>query len=275
MPPKPGFQHPSSPGFGYRVDLSSSFAYGDIGITTNRLKGGFDGEAYIAPDRYTRILAGHYSVDFYPVGFDTGVVPAYLSSSVVGVPLPGGRINCNAVAAGLPTCPANLHTSQNDASVQDRVEVLSLQKMIYIGGLLPIVISPTYVSEKGAIGGYDDRFLAWDLKNSTYHQVHLRTEQKKSIFVTVPLRRVAKTVRHVDGRSDLEPQYDGRKLHGKQRADLRGDGSTVLCERFDDVLFSAVAFADIRTGRPVFRKHRDVHRRRLAPGRRPPNPRYS
>ncbi len=186
VPPKPGFQHPNSPGFGYRVDLSSSFAYGDIGIRTNHLKGGFDGEAYIAPDRYTRILAGHYSVDFYPVGFDTGTVPAYLSSGVVGVPLPGGRINCAVVAAGLPTCPANLNTGQNDASVQDRVEILSLQKMIYVGGLLPIVISPTYVSEKGSIGGYDDRFLAWDLKNATYHQVHLRTEQKKSIFLTVP-----------------------------------------------------------------------------------------
>ena len=183
---KPGFIHPSAPGFGYRVDLSSSFAYGDIGIATNRLKGGFDGEAYIAPDRYTRVLAGHYSVDFYPLGFDTGVVPSYISSSVAGFPLPGGRIDCHVVAAGAPTCPANLNAGQNDASVQDRVELLSLQKLMYIAGRLPIVISPTYVSEKGSIGGYDDRFLAWDLKNSTYHQVHLRTEQKKSVFLTVP-----------------------------------------------------------------------------------------
>ena len=183
---KRGFIHPSGPGFGYRVDLSSSFAYGDIGIATNHLKGGFDGEAYIAPDRYTRILAGHYSVDFYPIGFDTGAVPSNISSGVVGVPLPGGRIDCHVVAAGAPTCPANLHAGQNDASVQDRVELLSFQKLFYIGGRLPIVISPTYVSEKGSIGGYDDRFLAWDLKASTYHQVHLRTEQKKSVFLTIP-----------------------------------------------------------------------------------------
>ena len=185
--PKQGFVHPNSPGFSYRVDLSSSFAYGDIGIASNHLKGGFDAEVIYAPERYTRILAGHYSVDFYPVGFDTGVVPAYLSSGVVGVPLPGGRINCNVVATGVPTCPANLHTGQNDASVQDRVEVLSLQQIVYLGGLLPIVISPTYVSEKGSIGGSDDRFLAWDLKNSTFRDVHLRTEQKKSIFVSLPL----------------------------------------------------------------------------------------
>lgn len=185
--PKPGFLHPSSPGFAYRVDLSSTFAYGDIGIANNHLKGGFDGEVYYAPERYTRIFAGHYSVDFYPVGFDTGIVPAYVSSGVVGAPLPGGRINCNVVAAGAPTCPANLKTGQNDASVQDRVEVLSVQKLVYIAGLLPIVISPTYVSEKASIGGYDDRFLAWDLKNSTSLSVHLRTQQKKSIFVSLPL----------------------------------------------------------------------------------------
>ena len=183
--PKVGFLHPSSPGIDYTLDLSSAFPYGNVGINHNNLKGGFDAQVFISPERYTRILAGYYNVDLYPVGFDTGTVPTYIQNTLLGAG--AGRTNCTAiVGGGNPICPAPLHTLQNDAGVQQRVAILSLQKIVYIGGLLPIVISPSYIAQRSSIGGSDDVFLAYDPNRLGYQSVHLRTGQEKNLFVSVP-----------------------------------------------------------------------------------------
>ena len=184
---KPGFENPRSPGIAYSAELTSTLPYGNVGRSQVNLKGGFDGQIYIAPEKYTRIFAGYYDVDFYPIGFDSGTVPAYVSNAALRAPNPLGRTNC--IDAGLgafETCPARLGVFSQDAGVQDRISILSFQKIIYVGGLFPIVISPTYLSQRGSIGGGDDQFLAWDPSRGTYHDVHVRTSQKKSIFLSLP-----------------------------------------------------------------------------------------
>ncbi len=183
---KPGFEHPNSPGFAYSVELSSTLPYGKTDFPRNNLKGGFNAQVYIAPEKYTRLFAGHFSLDNYPVGFDTGVVPAYISNATLRSG-PTGRTNCLDVGlGGIETCPGHLHTFLQDVSTQDRIEIVSLQKIIYVAGLFPIVISPTYLSQRGSVAGSDDRFLAWDPDRGTYHSLNVRTSQKKSVFLSLP-----------------------------------------------------------------------------------------
>jgi|GEM_PF-460777 len=204
--PKPGFLHPDSPGFSYTADLNSTYSIGNIGYRSNNLKGGTDLAFYYAPFKYTRLFAGYYELSEYPVGFDTGTVPTYVSNQAAQFPvspsLPAnGRTYCGAFGPGhvnligqLPNCNVDLNNVvfgnnphyQNDASVQNRILVLSLQKIVYVAGLIPIVISPTYVSRKGSIGGQDDVFLAWDQKNGGYHQIHLRQAETKQVLVSLP-----------------------------------------------------------------------------------------
>jgi hypothetical protein len=194
--PKPGFQHPNSPGVSYTVDLNSTFAAGDTGYKQNNLAGGIDASAYFAPEKYTRIFAGYYQLQEYPIGFDQGIVPTYVQNGAAGFGRTG-RTSCQAFGAPgvapvnlagiVPNCPANLNTLQNDAAVKNQIFVLSLQKIVYIGGLIPIVISPTYIARKGEIGGTDDLFLAYNPSTDTYKTVHLRSAETKGVLFSLPL----------------------------------------------------------------------------------------
>jgi hypothetical protein len=194
--PKPGFLHPNSPGISYTVDLNSTFAAGDTGFKQNNLAGGVDASVYFAPEKYTRIFAGYYQLQEYPIGFDQGSVPTYVQNSVAGF-AKTGRANCEAfgppgspgtnLAGIVPNCPANLNTLQNDAAVKNQIFVLSLQKIVYVAGLIPIVISPTYIARKGEIGGTDDVFLSYNPQTDTFRQVHLRTAETKGVLFSLPL----------------------------------------------------------------------------------------
>ena len=191
--PRPGIQHPSVPGLSYTLDLSTQFPYGDTGYRRNSLPGGIDAVVFAGPDKYTRLQAGYYSVDEYPIGFDNGIVPSYVNNAAIPVlgPLLGpGRQPCQNLA-GLfggppPNCPTNLNAQQSDATTQDHAVVLSLSRMIYLGPL-PVVLSPTYSARWANVGGGNDTFLAWDNSTLSYQAVHLRTIQTKSILLTVPL----------------------------------------------------------------------------------------
>jgi hypothetical protein len=192
--PRPGIQHPSSPGFNYTLDISSAFPDGDIGFHRNSLPGGVDGAIFYGPDKYTRLQAGFYTLSEYPIGFDTGIVPSYVANGAIPVigPLLGpGRQNCNVlgglVGGKVPNCPANLQTAQQDATVRNRIITLGLSRMIYIGGVLPIVITPQYVARTASIGGSDDIFEVYNPDTLTSERLHLRTAQNKSVFVTIPL----------------------------------------------------------------------------------------
>ncbi|MBD5656391.1 MAG: hypothetical protein IAI50_14595, partial [Candidatus Eremiobacteraeota bacterium] len=210
--PKPGFLHPDSPGLSYTADLNSTYSIGNTGYRGNNLKGGTDLSVYYAPQKYTRIFAGYYELSEYPVGFDTGTVPTYVSNQAAQFPVsPGfpanGRSYCGAFGPShvnligqLPNCNVNLNNVvfgsnkyyQNDASVQNRLTILSLQKIVYVAGLIPIVISPTYVSRKGSIGGDDDVFLAWDQQHGGYHTIHLRQAETEQVLVSLPFANSSK-----------------------------------------------------------------------------------
>jgi len=204
--PKPGFQHPTSPGVSYTVDLTSSFADGSTGYRQNNLPGGIDASIYATPFKYSRVFAGYYQLHEYPIGFDTGTVPSYVSYAAAGFGNVPGRTNCQAfgppgshggtnLSGIIPNCPVNLNAIhfgsnpnyQNDAETTDRIFVASFQKIVYIAGLVPIVISPSYVARTGLIGGSNDEFLAYNPATLQYHQVRLRTAEDKSVLVSLPL----------------------------------------------------------------------------------------
>jgi len=192
--PRPGIQHPSSPGFHYTLDASSAFPNGDIGFHRNSLPGGIDGALFYGPDKYTRLQAGFYTLSEYPLGFDSGTVPSYVLNGAIPVlgPLLGpGRQNCTVlgglVGGAVPNCPANLQAAQQDATVRNRIVTLGLSRMVYIGGLFPIVITPQYVSRAGSIGGSDDIFEVYNPDTMTAQRLHLRTVQTQSVLATIPL----------------------------------------------------------------------------------------
>jgi hypothetical protein len=203
--PKPGFLHPNSPGVSYTVDLTSSFADGDTGYRQNNLPGGIDASVYASPFKYSRVFAGYYQLHEYPIGFDTGTVPSYVSYAAAGFGAIPGRTNCQAfgppgssgtnLTGLIPNCPVNLNAIhngansnyENDAETTDRIFVASFQKIVYVAGLVPIVISPSYVSRTGLIGGSNDVFLAYNPPTNQYHTIHLRTAEIKSVLFSLPL----------------------------------------------------------------------------------------
>jgi hypothetical protein len=203
--PKPGFKHPDSPGISYTVDLTSSFADGSTGYRQNNLPGGIDASIYATPFKYSRVFAGYYQLHEYPIGFDTGTVPTYVSYSAAGFGNIPGRTNCQAfgppgspgtnLSGIIPNCPVNLNKIQygnnpnyeNDAEVTDRIFVASFQKIVYVAGLVPIVISPSYVARTGLVGGSNDEFLAYNPTTFQYHQIRLRTAENKSVLFSLPL----------------------------------------------------------------------------------------
>jgi hypothetical protein len=210
--PKPGFLHPDSPGLSYTADLNSTYSIGNTGYRANNLKGGLDASLYYAPQKYIRIFTGYYELSEYPVGFDTGTVPTYVSNAAAHFPVSpefpaNGRSYCGAFGPShvnligqLPNCNVDLNNVifgsnkyfQNDASVQNRLFIASLQKIVYVAGLVPIVISPTYVARQGSIGGSDDVFLAWDQQHGGYHTIHLRQAETKQVLLSLPFANSGK-----------------------------------------------------------------------------------
>ncbi len=192
--PRPGIQHPRVPGIHYILDLSSAFPAGNYGFNRNSLAGGLDAVIFAGPDRYTRLQAGFYTLSEYPIGFDTGTVPSYVLNSaipVIGQVLGPGRTSCVLLAPllghPLPNCPADLHGLQQDATVRNQIFTVGLSRMVYLGGLYPIVITPQYVARTASIGGNNDVFQVYNYDTQTASPVYLRTTQTQSLFVTFPL----------------------------------------------------------------------------------------
>ena len=159
---KPGLPQ----GLSYNVDLSVSYAYGDVGYNA-KLPGGLDAGIGYGFTRWNRLQVGYYEIPQYPVSFSNKNVPFFLQ----GYTGPG-------------TIPQTIQSTGNtDVTTKDKFVVIVDQNLINIGKL-PIVISPTYLAHWGTVGGNNDtQTIEYDGYPST---VHLRTEQEYFLALTVP-----------------------------------------------------------------------------------------
>ncbi|HEY0798958.1 MAG TPA: hypothetical protein VGD50_07395 [Candidatus Baltobacteraceae bacterium] len=153
-------------GLSYTLDASIAVPFGNVSqndAPNPRLPGGFDAVLGYGFTPNLRVQAGYYVVQEYPIGFSTGTVPLYLQG----------------LSAPIGTAPLR----GNDATVRNGILIFNLQTLVRIGKL-PLVISPTYVSRTGTVGGHSDLTLVE--VNGFAQYVHLRTFQYKAVAFTLP-----------------------------------------------------------------------------------------
>lgn len=181
-------------GFAYSADISSAYPFGDIGSYGKRwLMGGVDGSLSYAFSPSTRVVASMYQLQHWPYGFNTGQVPVYLAGfkNPVGcADLSGG----NACGAG---AGENL-----DVATKDTFGVFMLEQLFVIKGMpgghvLPIVISPTYVTRGGQIGESPNNndVVPWAYNppdGPVFTDVPTRTAQYKAVALTLPFLKTPK-----------------------------------------------------------------------------------
>jgi hypothetical protein len=158
--PRPGL--PLGPTYG--VDLSAANAIGNIGVKAS-LPGGVDAILGYGFNRNFRIQASYYSVQEYPTGFDSGVVPLYLQ----GLASPIGS--------------ADLSANPTDVNIDDKIFIVSAQSLVQLGKL-PVVITPSYLARTGTIGGHTDATLVEI--NGFPQTVNLRTQEQYFLTATFP-----------------------------------------------------------------------------------------
>ena len=164
---KPGLPQ----GFTYNVDVSFAYPLSNVGFNAGD-PGGVDAGFGYAFSRTQRFTAGYYEVQQVPVGFANVNVPFYLQ----GFTGPG----TNLPNASLGT----VNTGVADSTTKDKIFQVGLQNLFVIGGKLPIVITPTYLTHTATIGGHADTQVIEF--NGFPTVVRLRTEQEYLIPVTLP-----------------------------------------------------------------------------------------
>lgn len=170
--PQAPLRRPSLPqGFTYNVDVSFAYPLSNVGFNAGD-PGGFDAGFGYAFDRTHRIQAGYYEIQQVPIGFSNKDVPFYLQ----GFTGPGS----NLPNASLGT----VNTGVVDATTKDKIFQVGLQNLFVLGGKLPIVITPTYLTHTAKIGGHSDEQLIEF--NGFPTTVRLRTEQEYLLGVTLP-----------------------------------------------------------------------------------------
>jgi hypothetical protein len=164
--PKRPLSSPGLPtGFAYTLDASIAFPYGHTG-SKSELPGGIDAVLSYGFSKHTRLQAGYYEFQEYPFSFNTGTVPVYLQglSSPVGL--------------------ADLSTQPIDVTTKNKILTIVSQNLFLIGGKLPIVISPTYLTRTANVGGHGDAQLIE--VNGFPQTAHLRSSQEYLLPLTIP-----------------------------------------------------------------------------------------
>lgn len=177
QPPVGGSQQKGLPtGFTYTADLSFAYPYGNIGKTGKKwLPGGFDAIAAYGFDPTTSVQASYYEIQHYPVGFNSGTVPA----CVQGLP------NCS-------TADLSQIQPQIDVTTKDKFLLLMVEKLVKLGSfhgrVIPIVISPTYVSRTSKIAASNNGtdIVPFEYNGFPVYNVHTRTAQLDSLAFTLP-----------------------------------------------------------------------------------------
>jgi hypothetical protein len=158
-------------GFSYNVDLSIAAPTSDPGFNTTD-PGGLDAGVGYGFSPENRFQAGYYEVQQVPLGFANKTVPFY----VQGLTGPGTTV---------PQATSYANTGNVNITTKDKILTLLDQNLILLGGKLPVVISPTYLSHTANVGGYGDKELVEFDGFPTV--VHTRTEQEYILPVTIPL----------------------------------------------------------------------------------------
>jgi hypothetical protein len=171
-------------GLTYGVDWSMAKSEGNTGARTNALPGGMDGLLAYGFSPHLRIQAAYYDFQEYPLAFDTGTVPTYLQ----GISPPIGA--------------TNLATNPIDATTKNNIVVLQAQNLFVIGHKLPIIITPTYLSRTGTVGGQSDLI---QIENNGFPvTVHFRTVQYYLVALTIPVLSTSKFF----GTLTIAPQWN-------------------------------------------------------------------
>lgn len=164
---KPGLPQ----GFTYNVDWSFAFPYGSINYNAG-MPGGMDAGIGYAFSRTNRLQVGYYEIQQFPIGFSNKNVPFFIQ----GFTGPGtsfGQITQS--------------TGPVDATTKDRILTAVDENLFILGGQIPIVFSPTYLSHWGTVNqsGPGSDLALIEYKGFPY-LVHQRTEQEYLLPVTLP-----------------------------------------------------------------------------------------
>ncbi len=179
--PQNPISDPSLPrGFQYTLDGSIAYPFGQTGYNA-RLPGAIDAVVSGGGNGRVRVQAGYFELQEYPIGFDSGTVPLYLQG--LGSPI-------SAVNLANPAPNAKL-----DTTIKNKILVVTEQNLFKVtlgGRVIPIVISPTYVSRNGTVGGQGDVQLVESPTTGKAYTVNLRTFQQKLLAVTLPFLSTSK-----------------------------------------------------------------------------------
>ncbi len=153
-------------GFSYTLDASFGYPLNATGKNNVNFPGGMDAVVGYGFNRNLRIQAGLYELPEYPTGFDQGTVPVYLQG------------------ISSPISSADLHAAQQDVTIKNKIFVFTEQNLFTIARKLPIVVTPTYITRTGTVGGNSDNTLI-DVGGFPQY-VRIRTFQEYLAAVTFP-----------------------------------------------------------------------------------------
>jgi hypothetical protein len=169
-------------GLTYTFDFSMATAFGNIGNHSGKwLPGGIDAVAGYGFNPTTRLVLNYYELQHYPVGFNSGTHPLYIQG------LPNGN-------------PVDLSTLQPqiDVTTKDKIGLAIFEKLFTVklkgGRVLPIVISPTYVTRTSIVAASNGNtdVVPFEYKGFPVFGVHTRTAQNYSLAVTLPFLKTPK-----------------------------------------------------------------------------------
>jgi hypothetical protein len=206
QPPVPKMQLPGDR-FGYMVDFSMAYPYGNIGDYGKQgwLMGGMDALVSYKFNWSTKVVASMFQLQHWPYGFNSGLAPVYLA----GFQNPVG---CADLSGGNACGPG---TGRNiNVRTKDTFGVFMLQKMILIKsdkipgpGAVPIIVSPTYVARGGQIGfapGNNDVVpFTYNLPDGPVENIPVRTAQYYAVALTLPFLKTPKMF----GTFTIAPQW--------------------------------------------------------------------
>jgi hypothetical protein len=189
----------------WMVDFSMATPYGNIGSYGKQgwLMGGMDAMLGYKFNWSTKVLASMFQLQHWPYGFNSGTAPVYLA----GFQNPVGCADLSGGNACGPGAGRNINVR-----TKDTFGVFMLQKMFVIRsdklpGLVPIVISPTYVARGGQIGfaqGNNDVVpFTYNLPDGPVENIPVRTAQYYAVALTFPFLKTPKMF----GTFTIAPQW--------------------------------------------------------------------